>query len=299
MFDHRLETFLTVCKTKNITKAATILNLTQPAVTKQINYLEEFYGVALLSRRGRVLELTAAGRILFECGKNMQSQAAVLERKLKNSATVVKKYIIGATLTIGEYFLPYIIGKYKISCPNQDLLMQVNNTETIIKKLLRGEIDLGLVEGPFDQIRFNYTTLMADELVLAAAPHSELGQKAAAELDEVLQNKLILREEGSGTRKVLETKLFELGYNPNQLKVYMEIGSLGAIKSLVELNLGYTIISKSAIQKEVAAGTLVMVPITGVAILRKFTFIYLKESPLELLNTFIKFAQQFVAGYSI
>jgi DNA-binding transcriptional LysR family regulator len=113
MFDHRLATFLTVCKTKNLTKAALILNLTQPAVTKQINYLEEYYGVALLCRQGRALKLTAAGRILYEYGKNMQSQAAVLERKLKNSAALAPKYIIGATLTIGEYILPYIIGKYK------------------------------------------------------------------------------------------------------------------------------------------------------------------------------------------
>jgi DNA-binding transcriptional LysR family regulator len=292
MFDHRLETFLTVCKTNNITKAATILNLTQPAVTKQINYLEEYYGVALLLRRGRVLELTAAGRILFEYVKTMESQAMVLERKLKNSAVVAQKYIIGATLTIGEYILPEIIGKYKSCYPHQDLLMQVHNTETIIKKLLRGEIDLGLVEGPFEQTRFNFTTLMADELVLAATPQSKLAQQTGVEMDEVLQNRLILREEGSGTRKVLETKLMELGYKPNQLQIYMEIGSLGAIKSLVELNLGYTIISKSAIQKEVIAGTLVIIPINGVVIRRNFTFIYLKDSPLELLNTFIKFAQQ-------
>jgi DNA-binding transcriptional LysR family regulator len=294
MFDHRLATFLTVCKTKNLTKAALILNLTQPAVTKQINYLEEYYGVALLCRQGRALKLTAAGRILYEYGKNMQSQAAVLERKLKNSAALAPKYIIGATLTIGEYILPYIIGKYKERYPNQDLLMQVHNTETVIQKLLRGEIDLGLVEGPFDQTRFNFTDLIADELVLAVAPQSDMAQRAAVELDEVLQHRLILREEGSGTRKVLETKLLELGYNPNQLQVYMEIGSLGAIKSLVELNLGCTIISKSAIRKEMAAGTLVMIPIDGVVIRRNFTFIYLNNSPVELLNTFIKFAQEFV-----
>jgi DNA-binding transcriptional LysR family regulator len=290
MIDQRLVTFLTVCSTKNFTKAAGLLNLTQPAVTKHIQYLENYYGSTLFRQQGRQIHLTEAGRILYEFAQDLEAKAAVLERRIQNSRAAAQRYSIGATLTIGEYILPYILGEYKAGHPDRDILMRVHNTVEITKKLLNGEIDLGLVEGPFDKRKFCFMKLMDDELVLAAAPRSGLAQQGEVEFLEVLQSKLILREAGSGTRKVLEDKVGELGYPPNRLKAYMEIGSLGAIKSLVRLDLGYTIISKSAIANELNAGSLVSIPIKGVKIMREFNFIYQKESPAEFVSDFTAFA---------
>lgn len=290
MIDPKLITFLTVCKLRNFTKAASILNLTQPAVTKQIQTLENHYGTSLLRRQGRSIELTPAGQMLLDYAIALQAQTAVLERKIKNSFSPEKRYVIGATLTIGEYTLPEILGKYRQRYPDREIIMQVQNTEGITQKLQSGELDLGLVEGPFDSRKFSFTKLCGDELVLAAATQSELAQHGIVELEQVLQHKLILREEGSGTRRVLEDKLLEFGYHLNQSNVYMEMGSLGAIKLLVESDLGYTVISKAAIQKELNAGTLVCIPIRGVRFYRDFTFIYLPESPHVFLNRFIRFA---------
>lgn len=290
MIEPKLETFLTICKTKNFTKAAELLNLTQPAVTKHINSLEDYYGVPLFVRRGRIIELTTEGKILFEYAKDMKSQTLVMERKIRNSYKLEKHYTIGATLTIGEYILPYILGKYKKSNPNIDITMQVHNTDTITKKLLNGEIDLGLVEGPFDKNKFYSKTLKEDELVFAVSPQNQLAKKSGIEMDEVLSSKLILREEGSGTRKVLEDKLANLGFHSSCLKPYMEIGSIGAIKSLVKLNLGTTVISKTAIQDEVNSKLLTIIPIKGVQIVRKLSFIYLKDSPKEFVDSFIEFS---------
>jgi DNA-binding transcriptional LysR family regulator len=290
MIDQRLVAFLTICKTKNYTKAAELLNLTQPAVTKQVKYLEEYYGAALFRHRGRRIDLTEAGQILLEYAKESKAKSAVLERKIKNSLAIERRYTIGATLTIGEYILPYILGQYKENHPHLDLIMQVHNTEEIAKKLLNGEIDLGLVEGPFAKDQFGFTKLLHDELVLVGSPQGTLTQKSEAGWNEVLANKLILREEGSGTRKVLEEKLLELGYPLSKLNVYMEIGSLGAIKALVELNLGYTIISKAAIRKEVTSGSLRMIPLQNGRIERDFSFIYRKDSPKEFIENFMNFA---------
>jgi DNA-binding transcriptional LysR family regulator len=122
MIDQRLVTFLTICKTKNYTKAAELLNLTQPAVTKQVKYLEEYYGAALFRHRGRRIDLTEAGQILLEYAKESKAKSAVLERKIKNSLAIERRYIIGATLTIGEYILPYILGQYKENHPHLDLI---------------------------------------------------------------------------------------------------------------------------------------------------------------------------------
>ena len=290
LIDQKLITFLTICKTNNFTKAAELLNLTQPAVTKHIKALEYYYGTSLFNRKGRLIGLTEEGKILFEYAKDIEVQTSLMERKIKNSYEVNRRYNIGATLTIGEYVLPFILGKYKVAVPNTDIIMQIQNTEVITKKLLNGEIDLGLVEGPFDKSKFHYKILKGDELVFVVSPQSQFSQKSEIELDEILESKLILREEGSGTRRVLEDKLADLSFNFEQLKPYMQIGSIGAIKSLVELNLGCTIISKEAVQREIESGSLVTVPIKDIRIIREFNFVYMEESPNEFVDSFIEFS---------
>lgn len=290
VLDQKLLTFLTICKIKNFTKAAEILNLTQPAVTKHIQALEEYYGASLLYRKGRTIDFTDEGKILFKYANDMNAQTALVERKIRNSVELNKCYTVGATLTIGEYVLPFILGKYKVIKPNIDIIMHVYNTEIITKKLLDGQIDLGLIEGPFDKHKFQHTVLKDDELVFTVSPRSKFSNKQEVRIDEIFESKLILREEGSGTRKVLEDKLVSLGFNLNHLKPYMEIGSLGAIKYLVQLDLGCTIISKAAIQKEIALGSLVAIPIKDVKITREFSFIFLKGSPRSFIDEFVEFS---------
>ncbi len=109
-------------------------------------------------------------------------------------------------------------------------------------------------------------------------------------INEILNDgKLILREKGSGTRMIFENKLKELGYNIVDMKIYMEMGSIGAIKSLVEANLGYTIISKEAVKREVESGTLAIIPIEGVRFIREFNSIYLENSPFDFIESFMGF----------
>lgn len=289
MIDQRLMTFLTICKTKNFTRASELLNMTQPAVTKHIKYLEDYYKVSLFKRHGRVNELTAEGKLLYEYAKKIEAQSTLIERKIINSAEIGKHYSIGATLTIGEYILPYILGEYRKFNRNIDITMHVFNTEIVSKMLLNGEIDMGIVEGPFDKAKFRFSKLSDDELVFVVSPQNQLSGRQTVELEEILKSKLILREYGSGTRKVLEDRLFEMGISLNRLKPYMEIGSIGAIKSLVELNLGCTIISRAAVQKECASGSLVIIPIKDIKILRSFNFIFLEDSPAEFIDNFIAF----------
>lgn len=289
MIDPRLLSFLTVGRIKNFTRAAEILNLTQPAVTKHIKSLEEQYGVSLISRKGRRIELTEEGDILFHYAQDIETMSSVLERKLKNNCEIEKRYYIGATLTIGEYILPPILGEYKKNHPMTDIILQVYNTEEITKKLQNGEIDLGLVEGPFDRNKFVFKKIKDDELVLVASPKSRFAGLGSVKLEEVLKSRLILREEGSGTRRVLEDTLTMLGFSPGDLQAYMNIGSIGAIKSLVESNLGYTVISKTAVKKEVQNGSLVIVSIENLQITREFNFIYTKDCPSDFVEDFITF----------
>lgn len=290
MIDQRLITFLTICKTRNFTRASELLNLTQPAVTKHIKFLEDYYKAPLFKRNGRLNELTEEGKLLYEYAKKIEAQSILIERKIVNSTEVEKHYSIGATLTIGEYILPFILGEYKKFNKNIDITMHVFNTEIVSNMLLNGELDLAIVEGPFDKTKFSFSKLKDDELVFAVSSKSPLASKTEVNIEEILQSKLILRENGSGTRKILENKLVEMGISLHHLKPYMEIGSIGAIKSLIELNLGYTIISKAAVQKEILNGSLIIIPIKDVIITRAFNFIFLKDSPKELIDNFITFS---------
>lgn len=296
MLDIRLKTFITVSKIKSYTNAAEILNLTQPAVSQHIKYLEEYYGVNLIKKQGKEIELTEEGLILYNYARKLELLHSELEIEFKNKNRIHKVYNLGASMTIGGYVLPYILAKYKSVYNNIDILLQVNNTEEIINKLLNRKLDLAFVEGNFDKNKFNYKKFKNDELVLAVSPKHFFNKKKTVTLDEVLEEKLILREKGSGTRDVFEQKLQSLGYNIESFKPYMELGSISAIKSLVEENLGYTIISKETIKSELKLGSIKIIPIEGIKIYREFNFIFLSDHNIDFINNFIEFSASHMAS---
>lgn len=289
MLDIRLTTFITVARIKSFTKAAEILNLTQPAVSQHIKYLEEYYGVGLIKKTGKEIDLTEEGLILYKYSKELDILHRNLEAEIRNKSGIHKSYKVGASMTVGGYVLPYILAEYKREHPNTDILLQVNNTEEIISKLLNRKLDLALVEGNFDRDKFGYKKFKDDEMVLAVSDKHQFAKKGKVSIEEILQGELIIREKGSGTREIFENKLKELGYDICSFNPYMELGSISAIKSLVEENLGYTIISKETIKRELKQGVIKIVEIEGIQIYREFNFIYLKESNEKFIDEFIKF----------
>lgn len=289
MIDTRLDTFMTVVKTKNYTKAAQILNLTQPAVSQQIKYLENYYNVELIKKANKTIYLTKEGDILYNYAQKMKVLNRALKSEIKNNSSLRKVHNVGATMTTGEYVMPYILGDYKKDYPNTDIILSVDNTKSIIEKLQDGEIELALIEGYFDKEKFKYIKLKDDELVLAVSPKHEFASRTEVELEEVIKGNLILREKGSGTRDIFERKISEFGYGIENMNVYMQIRSINAIKSLVESNLGYTIISKEAIKREVDLKFIKIVSIKNIKIKREFNFIYKTSSFLDFINSFIKY----------
>lgn len=295
MIDIRLFTFITVAKTKSYTKSAQILNITQPAVSQHIKLLEQEYGVHLIKKYGKGFDLTEEGLILFQYAEEIEILYRDLEIKLKNKEAIVKSYNVGASMTIGGYVLPYILARYKKMHKNINILLQVNNTEEILQKLINRKLDFALVEGPFDKSKFKFKKFKNDELVLAVSPKHNFAKNKEVSIDDILKGDLILREKGSGTRKIFENKLMELKYNLAKIDGCMEIGSISAIKSLIELNLGYSVISKETIRRELSQGTIKEVTIKGVHIFREFNFVYLQEE--EFINEFIKFCCKSINYY--
>ncbi|ABK62326.1 LysR family transcriptional regulator [Clostridium novyi] len=294
MLDNKLITFLTLARVKNYTKTAEILNLTQPAVSQHIKFLEEAYGIKFIKKQGKNIFLTEEGEEFLAYAKEVSRQEKILCQKLKNKFSLERKYNVGATLTIGGYVLPQVLGKFKESYPSIDIILNVFNTDIILEKILKDEIQLGLIEGPFDKSKFKHIKLKEDELVLAISKDHPFSSMEFVTLEEVLNGKLILREYGSGTRKHFESEIKRHGFTPKDLNIYMEVGSIDAIKALVEANLGYTIISKEAIKRECSLGVIKTMPIKdrtlkSIKFYREFNFVYRDEILSDYLKHFIDF----------
>jgi len=289
MIDPRIITFITVAKTKNFTRASEILNITQPGVYQQIQFLENHYGIKFIKKDGRSLKLTEEGELFLQYSKEIVNISEEMERNLKNGSPTIKRHNISATMTIGGYVIPSILGAYKTSNANINITLTVNNTNVILKKIMDREVELALIEGPFDKMKFKYKKFKNDELVLAVSSKHDFSNRQSVALNEVLKENLVLRERGSGTREIFEGELISHGYSIDTISGCMEVGSISAIVSLVESNVGYTIISREAIKKEVKQGSIVIVPIDNVTIDREFNFVYLYDKEIDFINNFMDF----------
>ena len=292
MIDIKLETFITVADTKNFTRAASILNMTQPAISHHIKLLEEYYNVKLLEKKNKNMELTEAGRILYKYALEIDKISKLAKNHLSNESSIIKRYNVGATLTIGGYVLPPIIGNYKVNNKNIDVILQVENTENIIQKLFSGEIILGVIEGPFDKSKVIYEKFKDDELVFAISKNHEMAKKKKITLEEIFSEKLMLREKGSGTRQIFEDYMEQQGFEPKNITPYMEIGDITAILSLVESGLGATVVSKEALNSTLMSKKFKALSIKNMKMKREFNFIYLKNSNIDFIKNFIEFCKK-------
>lgn len=288
--DSRLYTFVMVAKIGNYTKAAESLNLTQPAVYKQIQYLEQYYNTLFFKKEGKKLVLTDEGELFLQYAKQIINLHENLKEKLNHKDINYKKYKIGATMTIGDYILPKVIYDYMERHKNINIILRVNNTNIILKKLLEREISLALIEGPFDKTKYKYRKFKDDELVLVAPTKGPLSKKESMTLEELLEQKLILREKVSGTRKIIEGALISKGYSDDVLNHHIEISSINGIKTLVKEGLGYTILSKESVKAEIIEESMKIIPIENISIVREFNFVYAYDESMEFIEDFMKFS---------
>lgn len=289
MIDNRLTTFLVTAEVKNLTRASEILNITQPAVSQHIKYLEEFYKVKLLYKNGKTMDLTPEGEYLYAKSKELNKISKLIANHLSNKNSFVKKYNVGASLTIGGYTLPTIIGSHRKLNSNVDVILTVDNTHNILQKLNAGDIELAIIEGFFDKKEYDYKKFKDDELILVFSPEHDFAQKEHISIENLLNGNLILREIGSGTRDLISYELNKLGFSFNKNTIYMEIGDIHAIISLVLSNVGYTIISKEVAKKYLSDGSLLTCEVLDLNLKREFNFVYTNNSDLDFVNDFYEF----------
>ena len=257
MEDHKLKVFCTVAETKSFSKTSEIIHLTQPAVSLQIQALEEMYETKLFDRSSSKVTLTPAGEVLYKYAKDILALYVSAEKVIGEMTGLVKGSItIGAGSTIGNYLLPSVISDFRRAHPKIKVHLFVANMQRVIELLNAGNISLGLVEGDVKRQKMVVEKLISDELLVIVPTHHPWSKRKDVSVAELIDEPFILREAGSGTRQTIEKFFARHGITPQNMKVSMVLGSTQAIKEAVENGLGVSIISRWSARKELRFGTL-------------------------------------------
>ena len=290
MEDHKLRVFCAVAETKSFSKASELIHLTQPAVSLQIQAMEELYETRLFDRSGNTINLTPAGEILYKRAKEILALYAEAQQNISEITGAIKGSLsIGASSTIGNYLLPHIISAFKKKVPQVNISLVVGNTKTITEKLNAGEIDIALVEGDVSKQRFSVETLLSDEMVVIMSPAHPWAERRNLPAIELTKEPLIMREEGSGTRQIILKHLEGHGLKLDQLKITLVMGSTEAIKGAVEEGTGVSIMSGWAVRKWLKLGILKAATFKDLKFHRNFSIIspkrnYSTHTAREFLN---------------
>ncbi|MCC3154534.1 LysR substrate-binding domain-containing protein [Hymenobacter sp. BT770] len=295
MSDFRLRVFQAVAQHLSFTKAAQGLFITQPAVTKHIRELERQYGQRLLERRGNRVSLTEAGSLLLSHAEAVARSHQQLEDQLHalhDPEEAAGRLRLGASTTLAQYVLPGLLPAFQARYPNVQLTLLNANSEQIAEALLRGELDLGFVEGRSKSRDLHYELLLTDELVAVRGATAAGPPPQPVPLVDALSCPLVLRERGSGTLEVLEFALRGLKVRLSSLPVAFYFDNTEAIKSYLEAApeaLGF--VSRRALARELSAGLLEVVPIAGLHLPRQFEAVWVQGQPLSRpAQRFLSFA---------
>lgn len=286
-----LEIFCVVAQVKSFSRAAKLLYLTQPTVSSQIQYMENFYGTQLFERTTQGVVLTEAGKVVHEYAKRLLDLHDEMEKQLDRVVhTNNPSLVVGASSSMGNYALPCSIYTFKEKFPEVDVKLEIANTEEIIRRVTGDSIDLGIVEGPVEAPGLVSHKIFADEMVLIAPPQEPWLGMEYVPVDILKKEPFILREQGSGTRRVLERSLALVGLRIRDLNVAAEMSSIDAIKSAVESGLGVSMLSRLAVQKEIIKGMLVALPIENLSIKTDIHVVLREEKQQPSIATrFIRF----------
>jgi DNA-binding transcriptional LysR family regulator len=295
----RLTVFRIVAERQSFTSAAEMLHVSQPAVTAHVKALEEGLGVRLFERTSTGARLTAAGERLHSYARQVHqlTQEAMREIGSVNGETR-GSLRVGASTTIAQYLLPRLLAGFLEGHPRIELSVLGGNTAQIVAQVQARKIDLGLIEGPPGTSEVRLESFVEDEIVVIVAEEHPFAARlgSAPTVADLAAEPLLLRESGSGTRRVVEDALRKAGIALRGLRIVMELDSTEAIKSGVEAGLGVGFVSRWALRH---SQTIRVIRVEGLEINRTFQFIYPHgPEPEGSAGTFLRFARQFREEYA-
>ncbi|MGI6227495.1 MAG: LysR family transcriptional regulator [Peptococcales bacterium] len=268
-----LRIFIEVADSGKMSAAASRLFISQPTVSQAIKELEEHYGMLLFERLSKKLYITEKGKKLLSYARNVVKQFDDMEAMILETG-YAEKIRIGATITVGECLLSHTINCLQQANPNIETYTYINNTKIIEEKLLKSELDIGIVEGNIKNPDLVSIPEVNDFLVLACSTSHPFANKKTVKLSELADESFAMREEGSGTRELFERYMMDNGVS---IKIAWEAHSSEAIKKAVIENQNLAVISIRLLEEEIRNGQVYVIRNTGSDWDRYFSIVYHKN----------------------
>ncbi len=267
---HELQVFLAAAEEENFSAAARKLHLSQPAISFQIQGLEQRLNIQLFQRTGKRIALTEAGRELLPMARELVNMSSRIEETMCLQQGIVKGHVqIGCSTSPGKYILPNLIGAYRKQFPDVQFTVQVMSRQDVEEKLLRKEIHIGVLSIPSKHKELECWPIFEDELVLIVGAKHPWATRTKIPPAELHESEWILREGGAATRQLVTNILAENGVPASDLRVAMELGSVEAVQAAVEAGHGVSFVSRVAAQRGLELGRIKAITVRGLNVRRQ------------------------------
>ena len=281
-----LAIFLVACETKNFSQAGRQLHLSQPAISQTINNLEKHFAAKLFVRQGRSVDLTEVGQALRPMAQELVSAARRVEESVSSlQGQVVGEFEIGCSTASGKYLLPNLIARFRRIFPMVRINVLVTSRDSVLKKLVSGEVAMGISSRLVEHRDLEYKNFFSDEVILIAPSDHRWAGYRQVYPDDLLDEPMILREESSGTIEVLKAGLLEQDISFDMLNVTMGLGNAEAIEMAVEEGIGVAFISRLAAARGIELGRIVEVEVEGMKLFRKIYLARNQRIPTTLAQS--------------
>jgi len=284
---HQLKVFTSVFKNRSFSKASEELHLTQPTISNHIKTLEDEFECKFFDRLGRTIIPTKEAEVLYRRSVEIIEKADVLREaigQLKEDLT--GKLIVGASTIPGVYLMPRIMTGFQKRYPSISFEILISDSKGIIESINRHELLLGIVGAKIGNEHINYTPFVEDELIVVSAP--SVADRNTTTLEDLIGLPMVLREEGSGTRRETEKILESKGISLDNIKVAGIFGSTDAVKQAVKAGLGVSIVSKFSVADELEHKLLKEIKLADIQMKRKFYVVTHKKRTLpRAYDTFL------------
>jgi DNA-binding transcriptional LysR family regulator len=294
MDTRQLAAFCAIVERKSFSEAAERLGVTQPAVSQQIRSLEDRLGQQLLDRSGRRVEPTEAGRRLYRGAQRLLAQERQLLEDLAGEAEgpLRGQLALGASTGPGGTVGPVLLCEFAEANAEVTVDLTISDTQTIVDRVARRELELGVVGATPRNRAVAYEPFFRDEVVLVCPPEHRFSGKTIT-LDDLRSEPLIVMQEGAGVRQVIEDELRARGTRLRDLDVRLELGLQESVKSAVEAGHGVTFISRTAVEPELAAGTLAAARVKGLEPSREISLVRATgRVSTRVADAFVEFARE-------
>ncbi len=289
-----LHIFCKVVELKSFSKAGKHINLSQPTISSHIKDLEDHFNCRLIDRFSREAVPTKAGELLYEYARRLialrdETESALAEFHGKISGRLV----IGGSTIPSAYILPRIVGAFTKNYPEVTISVHVGDTDKIIKDTLSGVLELSIVGYKTEEKRILQEKFIEDEMRLIVPKDHQWAGEKSLDLDMLLKEPFITREEGSGTLKSIQNSLGAKNHRIEELRIVAEMGSTEAVIQGIKNKVGVSILSALAVSEELQSGSLRALEISGVNLRRRFYLtLHRDRTPSPLCKAFLKFLKK-------